>query len=46
MHGKKTLLAGNTAGAFHGVKSEDLKQGNYKIEIAAGGPWTVSIFNP
>lgn len=44
--GKKTMLHDSTAGPFSGVKTEDLEQGTYRIEVAAGGPWTVSVFNP
>lgn len=44
--GKTTALHEITAGPFTGVKSEDLEEGTCKIEVAAAGPWTVSIFNP
>jgi len=44
--GKKTVLLGNTTGPFTLVKMVDLEEGNHKIEVAAAGPWTVSIFNP
>jgi hypothetical protein len=43
---KKTDLHAKTTGPVTEVKQADLELGDHKIEIAASGPWTVSIFNP
>ena len=45
-YGKTRVIHANTVGPFTGKKSEVLTTGNYKVDIKASGPWTVSIINP
>ena len=45
-YGKTIVLHENTVGPFTGKKSERLVTGNYRVDVKASGPWTVSVFNP
>jgi hypothetical protein len=45
-HGKTSVIHANTVGPFSGKKSEVLTTGNYKVDVKASGPWTMSIINP